>query len=241
MNEDYVIIAPSSNDETIDNPQEYEGPVKALLRLTETAGLLRSTDGCFYAQVSVGGRRDIYPLRSAAFRHWLIDGYLRACRGVPSDTSMADFAVFAEAVGRKLGWPAGTVLSVYNDNRCEAAVTHIDESPVASFLLEWAHELNDWSGTPTELLAQLNTLVEKKVRALRQWPKAPSTLAKELRRIAPHLRLHGISVVFEKKPQTRMITLTKTGRPKNQPSRLSNNLIGRCFPDTFDEEKITST
>ncbi|MFI5456185.1 MAG: hypothetical protein ACHRXM_12115 [Isosphaerales bacterium] len=154
---------------------------------------------------------------------------------------MADFAVFAEAVGRNLGWPAGTVLSDYNDNRSDAAVTHIEESPVASFLLEWAHELNDWSGTPTELLAQLNTLVEKKVRALRQWPKAPSSLAKELRRIAPQLRLHGISVVFEKIHDKRLITLTRTNRPQNLPSRLSNNLIGRCFADTFEEEKYPET
>jgi hypothetical protein len=115
-------------------------------------------------------------------------------------------------------------------------VTHIEDSPVASFLLEWAHELNDWSGTPAEMLSQLNRLVEKKVTALRQWPKAPSSLAKEMRRIAPQLRLHGISVTFEKNPQKRLITLTKTNRPKNLPSRLSNNLIGRCFADTFDEE-----
>ncbi|MFI5457018.1 MAG: hypothetical protein ACHRXM_16350, partial [Isosphaerales bacterium] len=109
------------------------------------------------------------------------------------------------------------------------------------FLLEWAHELNDWSGTPTELLAQLNTLVEKKVRALPQWPKAPSTLAKELRRIAPQLRLHGISVAFERNVEKRLITLTKTNRPKNLPSRLSNNLIGHCIADTFDEQKSPET
>jgi len=93
----------------------------------------------------------------------LLDAVAGGLRELPSVEPaelprMADFAAFAEAVGRNLGWPAGTVLSNYNDNRCEAAVTHIEESPVASFLLEWAHELNDWSGTPTELLAQLTTL-----------------------------------------------------------------------------------
>jgi len=72
------MIATSPNEETIDNPQEYEGPVEALLRLTETAGFLHSTDGSFYAQVSKGGRREVYALKCAAFRAWLIDGYLRA-------------------------------------------------------------------------------------------------------------------------------------------------------------------
>jgi len=67
------MIVPSLNDETIGNPQAYEGPVKALLRLTETPGFLHSTDGCFYAQVSLGGRPEIHALKSAAFRAWLID------------------------------------------------------------------------------------------------------------------------------------------------------------------------
>jgi len=86
-----------------------------------------------------------------------------------------------------------------------------------------------------------NTLVEKKVRALRQWPKAPSSLGKELRRVAPQLRLHGISAIFEKNREKRLITLTKTNRPKDLPSRLSNNLIGRCFADTYEEQEYPET
>jgi len=176
----------------------------------------------------------------------LLDAVAGGLRELPSVQPaelprMADFAVFAEAVGRTLGWPAGTVLSDYNDNRCEAAVTHIQDSPVASFLLEWSHELNDWSGTTAELLAQLNTLVEKKVTALRQWPKSPSALARELRRLAPQLRLHSISVVFERSREKRLITLTKTNRPEKMPSRLSNNLIGRCFAETFEEGNFDVT
>jgi len=62
MPEDSVMIAPSSNEQTIDNSQEYEGPVQALLRLTETAGLLRSTDGSFDARVAVGSRPEVYAL-----------------------------------------------------------------------------------------------------------------------------------------------------------------------------------
>ena len=174
----------------------------------------------------------------------LLDAVAGGLRELPSVNPaelprMADFAVFAEAVGRSLRWPAGTVLSDYTDNRSDAAVTHIEESPVASFLLDWSHELNDWSGTSAELLAQLNGLVDKKVRALRHWPKAPTTLAKELRRIAPQLRLHGISVIFEKNDRKRVrITLTETNRPENLPSRLRNNLIGGYFAETFEEQPV---
>ncbi len=109
------MIAPSPNDETIDNPQEYEGPVKALLRLTETAGFLRSTDGWFYAQVSVGGRRDIYALRSTVFRDWLIDRYLRACREVPSDWAIRRVLGALEATARFEGGTPSIFIRVGHD------------------------------------------------------------------------------------------------------------------------------
>jgi len=68
------MVNPRSNDAVIENPLPDEGPVDRLMRLTANAGFLRSTDGRFYAQVSVGSRTEVYALRSAAFRAWLIDG-----------------------------------------------------------------------------------------------------------------------------------------------------------------------
>jgi len=63
----------SSNSEPVNNnPLERERPVKALLRLTETAAFLRSTVGRFYARVQVRGRPEIYALGSPPFRSWLI-------------------------------------------------------------------------------------------------------------------------------------------------------------------------
>jgi len=66
------MVNPRSNGEALDIPLERERPVKALLRLTETAAFLRSTDGRFYARVQVGGRPEIYALGSPPFRAWLI-------------------------------------------------------------------------------------------------------------------------------------------------------------------------
>jgi len=54
-----TMVNPASNDEAIDNPLKDEGPVKVLLRLTESARFLRSADGCFYAHVTVGGRPEV--------------------------------------------------------------------------------------------------------------------------------------------------------------------------------------
>ena len=71
----------------------------------------------------------------------LLDAVAGGLRELPSVRiselpRMADFATFAEAVGRSLGWPADTVLSDYDDNRREATLPYIQDSPVADCLLE---------------------------------------------------------------------------------------------------------
>ena len=72
---------------------------------------------------------------------------------------MADFAKFAEAVGRKLGWPAGTALADYNANRSDASLDRLEDSPLAAFLLDLSPDFFvNWSGTPSELLEELIAL-----------------------------------------------------------------------------------
>ena len=78
---------PTSNGEAIENPDKDEGPVKALLRLTETAAFLRTTDDCFYARVAVAGRREIHALKSAAFRSRLIDRLPGNCAASPPNSA----------------------------------------------------------------------------------------------------------------------------------------------------------
>ena len=56
--------------------RERQSSVQVLSRLASSARLFRSADGRFCAQVPVGDRLEIYGLKSAAFRDWLIDGYL---------------------------------------------------------------------------------------------------------------------------------------------------------------------
>ena len=66
---------------------------------------------------------------------------------------MADFACFGEAVGRALGWPAGTFISAYNANRRDTTVTSLEESLVARLLLDNAAlgGLVNWTLSATEM------------------------------------------------------------------------------------------
>jgi hypothetical protein len=58
------------------NTLKRQSSVQVLVRLASNAKLFRSADGRFCAQVPVGDRLEIYRLKSAAFRDWLIDGFL---------------------------------------------------------------------------------------------------------------------------------------------------------------------
>jgi len=153
---------------------------------------------------------------------------------------MADFAAFAEAVGRKLGWPAETVLSDYRDNRRDATVNDFDDSPLATCVLDHATELDGWFGTATDLLALLTTWVGRRVAASPRWPKSPKLLAKELRRLAPQLRIHDMSIAFERNQYKRLLTLTKTNRPKTSMSPVSTTGIDGCVDDMYNGETAMS-
>ncbi len=120
---------------------------------------------------------------------------------------MADFAAASEAIGRGLGWPAGTILADYEANRREASVTQIEDSLVATVLLQNAGRLGAWSGSPSDLHADLSTAIGPNAARSVRWPKSPERLTNELRRIAPQLRMNGLNITFGRTYRARFIAL----------------------------------
>jgi hypothetical protein len=123
---------------------------------------------------------------------------------------MADFGAFGEAVGRAFGWPDGTVFADYNDNRREATLTQLEDSLVASALRRYANDVQEWTGTASELLRALTRRAGKRAARSAHWPKSPGWFTNELRRIAPQLRMHGVSATFERNRESRVIALRYT-------------------------------
>ncbi len=145
----------------------------------------------------------------------LLDAIAGGLRVLPAITleklpRMADFAAFGEAVGRSLGWRAGTFLADYYDNRRESTATQLEDSPVAEVLLRIAPDLGIWTGTASELLAMLNDAVGRRMSSSSRWPKSPWFLSNEIRRIAPQLRMNGISITTERNREKRLFTLKST-------------------------------
>ena len=126
---------------------------------------------------------------------------------LPELPRMADYARMGEAVGRGLGWPAQAFLAAYSDNRREATLTALENSVLGSMLLELSSDWGlKWSVTPTEAFRDLTRDVDRRTIASGQWPKSIRSFSDELRRLAPQLRMHGLSVTFSRTRDRRLIT-----------------------------------
>jgi len=168
----------------------------------------------------------------------LLDAVAGGLRELPSVRltelpRMADFALFAEAVGRALGWPADSVLSDYNDNRRDAALTYLEDSPLTDILLELAPHKLDWIRTASDLLAELTAWAGKRVTALPGWPKTPRSLSVALRRIAPQMRMLGVSIMFLRTPEKRFIEIISTKPPRPEEPHVSVNGV-----ESYSDELI---
>ena len=122
---------------------------------------------------------------------------------------MADYAVWGEATSRALGWGNETFLAAYNDNRRHASAAILDDSPLATVLLSMARPGVAWSGSPRSSIAGPQKLPASPTGP--RWPKTVNAFGAELRRLAPQIRLHGLSIHFERKHEGRIVTLTSGG------------------------------
>jgi hypothetical protein len=152
----------------------------------------------------------------------LLDAIAGGLRELPSVhlnelPRMADFAEWGEATSRALGFAPDTFLTLYDDNRAEATELILDDSPVATVLLAVGSKGIHWSGKALDLYQTLSNFAEKRARGA--WPKSVHAFGNELRRVAPHLRMHGISITFERRHRDRIITVKSDQAPVSQPPR----------------------
>jgi hypothetical protein len=103
------------------------------------------------------------------------------------------------------------VLSDYAANRQDATATQIEDSLLATTMLGTVRKgVLNWYGTATEFLDELGKQAGKSVTSRAGWPKTPTWLTNELRRIAPQLRIHGLFVTFERTNGKRLIIIRNT-------------------------------
>jgi hypothetical protein len=172
----------------------------------------------------------------------LLDAIVVGLRELPSVhlseyPRMADYAKWGEAVSRGLGWGEDIFPAKYNVNRREAAETLLEESLVANAIVDIAHHFEEpTTCSPAELYHKLTSYFEHSIaRSVRHekpaatrkqlaaaaagWPKDPRQFSKELRRIAPQLRLFGLSINFARRAEGRLIEVTYSWQTDICPNR----------------------
>jgi hypothetical protein len=124
----------------------------------------------------------------------------------------------------------------------------VEDSPVANVVLTFAARGGNWSGEPLELYhtiakmagdrlaigkltgGQLTNVKIAGGRLGARWPKSVSTFGNERRRIAPQVRLHGVSTHFERSHDGRVVTLKSEKRKKG--TRPLDDYLGCCKAET---------
>jgi hypothetical protein len=129
---------------------------------------------------------------------------LRALPHVKLDRKprMADFAVWATACEGAL-WPKGTFLAAYTGNIAEAVEIVLEGDQIATSLRRYIDLKAGFSGTATDLLNALNSIVPETQQKAKGWPKRSNALSRILRRISPPLRKVGIEITFDREGKGR--------------------------------------
>lgn len=149
----------------------------------------------------------------------LLDALSAALRNIDSTTlnrlpRMADFAKWASAAESGLGLKPGAFMAAYDRNRSEAVELNLEGDLVASAIRELL-KADDAKiqGTASELLKELEILVEDKVKNSKDWPKNARSISCKLRYLSTNLRAIGIEVTYQKRNEKqRLITLTRKSR-----------------------------
>ena len=146
----------------------------------------------------------------------LLDVISGALRRLPktrlsNSPRLADFALWATAAERPLGWADGDFLRAYLSNQGDANDLALDASPVTGVVrVLLANEDCAFVGTATELLEALNGIADESTRRQKGWPQNGQGVSNTLRRLAPNLRKSGIEVLFSRgknRQRRRLITV----------------------------------
>lgn len=134
---------------------------------------------------------------------------------------MADFARFAIAAETALDLPVGSFLQIYFGNRQEAQETALEASPVVIAIQRFIASRQPWQGTATNMLKELEQLVDEKTLTSKAWAGDSHKLGKALTRLAPDLRGVGIEATTSRNNSSRLVRLERAAKPTSQTSLMS--------------------
>ena len=168
--------------------------------------------------------RKVQPLILGA----LLDATAAAMRNISvtkltSLPRMADFALWVTAAEPTLPWSTGDFLAAYSGNREQAHESILADSVIYAPLLALLDKRGGtWEGTASNFLDALAVEAGDKAVKQRAWPQKPNALMNRLNRLAPALRVAGITIERERQAQGKRIVRVEMYVKDRHPSSPSS-------------------
>ncbi|TSC88008.1 MAG: Uncharacterized protein G01um10147_239 [Microgenomates group bacterium Gr01-1014_7] len=124
---------------------------------------------------------------------------------------MADFAHWGPTIAQALGYEANDFLKAYKANIYKQNKEALEASPVGLAVIDLMSDQDRWSGTPTELLSELDKIALKLRidQDHKSWPKDARWVWRRISEVLPNLEEEGIKA-SKGKDDARLIILEKT-------------------------------
>ncbi len=126
---------------------------------------------------------------------------------------MADFVVWSCAIAEALGYTQQQFLDAYYRNIRSQNDEILQDSLIATAVLQFMSERDEWTGTPSQLLKELKVVAtnqEVDVEKEKDFPRAANVLSRRLNSLKTNLADEGIKLTTYGKDKKRMICLKRT-------------------------------
>ena len=143
-------------------------------------------------------------------------------------------------------WERGVFMTAYAGNRAEAIDFALTDDLLASAIRRLVTDRDEWSGTSTELLAELGELIDEGTRRSKAWPGGPQAMSNRLKRVSPALREGGIEYQertegrAKRKVKTLRRTVERSGRTgrTGMEGEITADAAGGVRPQSGDEGRL---
>lgn len=136
---------------------------------------------------------------------------------------MADFTVWGCAIAEASGLGQETFLDAYKRNISGQNKEILYEDPVASLILDFMDDRDEWAGTATKLLEELRFMASEDVKRI--LPKAPNHLSRILNQLKTNLEIASIKISKDDGKKQRKIVIQKLVDVVTASEKLNAQLI----------------
>ena len=147
---------------------------------------------------------------------------------------MSEFSKYGEIIARCMGIKNDEFIQAYERNRQIQVDEIVESSQLATVLMcmmfRKYEELEEWNGTPTELLGEIKNIVETEMWSLnidtsdRYFPKKSNSLSRRLNELTPTLKEKGLEITNYRESNaqgTKKIKIRKISSEPSEPSEPS--------------------